>query len=165
MIKISRHQLTLPDGYRWITEDDVFKEFDCFDPRMKKYSLADYYQWSLKTNALVLVREVENKIFGVAYLTVTKDYLMLEMLARNSLEDSQGSGENMLRVIFNVICVKLSISEVRLEAIQGAVFYYDEYLIENLRFKEYDKPYFDEEWGMLTPKKKMVKLELGKETK
>jgi hypothetical protein len=123
---------------------------------MNRYSLNDYYKWSLESNSLVLVKERNEEIFAVSYLTIHDSYITIEMFSRNSLVDSKGIGANMLRVIFEYICKPNEIYEVRLEAIKNAVSYYDSYLPIELQFTEYDEPFPGEGWGVLTPKKKIL---------
>lgn len=119
---------------------------------MDRYSLRDYYEWSLGTDALVIVREVEGLVAGVQYLTVHGSFIMLEMLARNKLLDYTGAGGDLVRVVERVIAPQLGITEIRMEALQHVVKYYDDVL----GYEETGKPYKDPEWGMLTPKRKLL---------
>ncbi len=66
-----RQRIRLPEGFRLIQRGDIGKEFSCGEPRMDRYSLRQYYEWSLEADALVIVREVEGRVAGVQYLTVS----------------------------------------------------------------------------------------------
>ncbi|MGI0063158.1 MAG: hypothetical protein ACREBA_11970, partial [Nitrosotalea sp.] len=59
----------LPDGFRYIEHDDTTKDLKSFVSEMDRYTLEDYYQWSLEDNSLVIIREVEGKISAVAHVT------------------------------------------------------------------------------------------------
>ena len=142
----------LPEGFRWIVEEDCNQEFKCFHPKMDEYRLFDYYLCSQDTNSLVIVREVEGRIAGVAYLTVRRDHIMVERLARNKLFNYPGAGSNLLRVIENEVAPQLGIHEVRLEAFPHVVDHYD----RKLGYEEDGNPYVDREWGRLTPKRKLL---------
>jgi len=119
---------------------------------MDRYSLGDYYRWSLESSALVIVREIEGQVAGVQYLTVHPDHIMLEMLARNKLLSYVGTGGDLVRVVERVVAPQLGITEIRMEALQEVVSYYD----DTLGYEEYTTPYVYPEWGLLTPKRKML---------
>lgn len=87
-----RDRIRLPEGFRLIQREDVDKKFSCLEPRMDRYPLRQYYEWSLEPDALVIVREVEAQVAGVQYLTVHGGHIMLEMLARNKLLQYPGAG-------------------------------------------------------------------------
>jgi hypothetical protein len=94
-----RNLVSLPEGFRWISEDDAAEDFKCREKRMDRYTLADYYGWSKGANSLVIVREIETKVAGVLYLTVHEYYIMIEMVARNKLLNYPGVGINLVRVV------------------------------------------------------------------
>jgi hypothetical protein len=119
---------------------------------MDRYSLSDYYDWSLESDALVVVREIEEQVAGVQYLTVHRDYIMLEMLARNKLLPFRGAGGDLVRVVERIIAPQLGVSEIRMEALQEVVRYYD----DTLEYQEYAMPYESPGWGLLTPKRKLL---------
>ncbi len=73
------------------------------------------------------------------------------MLARNKLLESPGAGGDLVRVVERVVAPQLGKNEIRLEAPEGVVSYYD----ETLGYEEYDVPYEDRDWGLLTPKRKL----------
>ena len=52
----------LPEGIRFIEFGDIEKHVKSFVPEMDKFTLEDYYRWSLEKNSLVIVREMENNI-------------------------------------------------------------------------------------------------------
>ncbi len=147
-----RDRIRLPEGFRLIQRGDIEQEFSCGEPRMDRYSLRQYYEWSLEPDALVIVREVEGQIAGVQYLTVHNGNIMLEMLARNKLLQYPGAGGDLVRVVERRVAPQLGISEIRMEALQHVVRYYDDVL----GYEESGKPYRDSEWGLLTPKRKLL---------
>ncbi len=118
---------------------------------MDRYSLRDYYGWSLEPNALVIVRDIERHIASVQYLTVHSGYIMLEMLARNKLLQYPGAGGDLVRVVERSVAPQLGIAEIRMEALEHVVRYYDDVL----GYEEYGKLHRDSEWGLLTPKRKL----------
>ena len=104
---------------------------------MDRYSLGDYYRWSLESSAPVIVREIEGQVAGVQYLTVYPYHIMLEMLARNKLLSYVGTGGDLVRVVELVVAPQLGITEIRMEALQEVVSYYD----DTLGYEEYATPY------------------------
>lgn len=147
-----KDRIRLPEGFRLIRPEDVNQEFSCLEPRMDRFTLRQYYEWSLEPDALVIVREVEGKVAGVQYLTVRSGHIMLEMLARNKLLQYPGAGGDLVRVVERIVAPQLGITEIRMEALQHVVRYYDDVL----RYEEYGTPYRDPEWGLLTPKRKLL---------
>ena len=147
-----RNVVTLPNGFRWIREDDASVKFKCDEPRMDRYSLYDYYCWSLEADSLVIVQDVEGSLVGVLQLTIHKNYLTIEMVARNKLFNYPGVGLNLIKVVELYVAPQLRIREVRLEALQELVPYYD----DTLGYHEYIAAYYDEAWGYLTPKRKFL---------
>ena len=92
------------------------------------------------------------KVAGVLQLTVHDDYIMIEMVARNKLLDYPGVGSNLIRVVERYVATQLGIREVRLEALPELVRFYDDVL----GYEEYGKPYPDDDWKELTPKRKLL---------
>jgi hypothetical protein len=118
---------------------------------MDGYSLGDYRR-SLESGALVIVREIEGQVAGVQYLTVYPDHIMLEMLARNKLLSYVGTGGDLVRVVELVVAPQLGITEIRMEALQEVVSYYD----DTSGYEEHATPYVYPAWGLPTPKRKML---------
>jgi len=147
-----KEHIRLPEGFRLLREEDINQPFSCREPHMDRYTLEDYFKWSRDPNSLVIVREIEGKVAGVIFLTVHPRHIMLEMLARNKLLDYRGVGGDLVRVVERVVAPQLGITEIRMEALQHVVSYYD----GELGYEEYGKPYQDSEWGLLTPKRKLL---------
>jgi len=147
-----KDRITLPEGFRLMRLDDIGQSFSCGEPRMDRYTLRHYYDWSLEPDALVIVREIEGLVAGVQFVTVHSGYIMLEMLARNKLLDYPGAGGDLVRVVERVVAPQLGVREVRMEALEHVVKYYDDVL----GYEETGKPYRDPEWGLLTPKRKLL---------
>ncbi len=145
-------RIRLPEGFRLIRSEDIGQPFSCLEPHMDRYTLRDYYQWSLDSDALVIVREIEGQIAGVQYLTVHPGYIMLEMLARNKLLEYPGAGGDLVRVVERSVAPQLGMAEIRMEAMQRVVSYYDDVL----GYEEYGASYQDSEWGRITPKRKLL---------
>ncbi len=118
---------------------------------MDRFSLSDYFDWSQEPDSLVIVREIENRVAGVLYLTVN-EYITIEMVARNKLLDYVGVGGDLIRVVERYVAPQLGVMEVRLEALPHVVEYYDYFL----GYSEYDAPYIHQEWGHLIPKRKLL---------
>lgn len=144
----------LPEGIRFIEFGDIEKHVKSFVPEMDKFTLEDYYRWSLEKNSLVIVREMENNIAGVLYLTI-QDHIMIEMVIRNKfLPESKGAGGDLIKVVEKIIARYYNKNEIRLEAMDQVVDYYDHIL----KYEKYDEPYEDKDWGVLTPMKKRLTL-------
>ena len=75
--------MKFPAGIRFIEKNDVHKHIKSFVPEMDKFTLSDYYKWSLEENSHVIVREIDGNISAVLYLTVHDDHMMIEMVVRN----------------------------------------------------------------------------------
>jgi hypothetical protein len=150
-LPLSEH-IRFPEGFRPLREEDINQPFSCREPRMDRYTLEDYFKWNNDPNSLVIMREIEGKVAGVIYLTVHPRYIMLEMLARNKLLDYPGVGGDLVRVVERVVAPQLCITEIRMEALQHVISYYD----NKLGYEEYGEPYQDSEWGLLTPKRKLL---------
>jgi hypothetical protein len=147
-----KDRIRLPDGFRPIRREDISQKFNCGEPRMDRYTLRQYYDWSLEPDALVIVREIEGAVAGVLYMTAHGGYIMLEMLARNKLLDYSGTGGDLVRAIERVVAPQLGVTEIRMEALQHVVRYYD----DALGYEETGRSYRDPEWGLLTPKRKLL---------
>ena len=141
----------LPYGFRYIEYTDTTKDLRSFVPEMDMYTLLDYYQWSLESNSLVIIREVEEKIAAVAHVTIHEDHVMLEMLVRNKLHSYHGSAGDLVVLVEKLIAPHYEKKQVRLEAMEHIVKYYS-----GRGYKIYSKPYHDVTWGDLTPMKKWL---------
>lgn len=131
------------------------KHIQSFVPEMDRFTLEDYYKWSLEENSLVIVREIEGNIAGMLYLTIHDDHIMIEMVVRNKLHvSSRGSGGDLIKVVETIIARRYNKKEIRLEAMEQVVDYYE----TSLRYEKYDQSYNDNDWGMLTPMKKQLTL-------
>ncbi len=144
-------RLELPDGFRYIGYHDTTKDLKSFVPEMDRYTLADYYQWSLEDNSLVIIREIEGKIAAVALVTIHDDYVMLEMLVRNKLHSYSGSAGDLVILVEKLIAPHYRKKQVRLEAMKDVVQYYS-----GRRYMIYGKSYADADWGELTPMEKRL---------
>ena len=60
----------------------------------------------------------------------------------------------MIKVVEKIIARYYNKNEIRLEAMDQVVDYYDHIL----KYEKYDKPYEDKDWGVLTPMKKRLTL-------
>ncbi|MGI0060044.1 MAG: hypothetical protein ACREBJ_09780 [Nitrosotalea sp.] len=141
----------LPDGFRYIEHDDTTKDLKSFVSEMDRYTLEDYYQWSLEDNSLVIIREVEGKISAVAHVMIHGDYVMLEMLVRNKLHSYSGSAGDLVILVEKLIAPHYGKKQVRLEAMEHIISYY-----VGRRYEIHGKPYHDADWGDLTPMKKRL---------
>lgn len=141
----------LPYGFRYIEYADTTKDLRSFVPEMDMYTLLDYYQWSLESHSLVIIREVEEKIAAVAHVTIHEDHVMLEMLVRNKLHSYHGSAGDLVVLVEKLIAQHYEKKQVRLEAMEHTVKYYS-----GRGYKIYSKPYRDVTWGDLTPMKKRL---------
>jgi hypothetical protein len=150
---VGKTQIKFPRGIRLIKEDDIRKHIKSFVPEMDKFTLEDYYKWSLEENSLVIVREMEENIAGVLWLTVHNDYIMIETVVRNKeLAYSKGAGGDLVKAVETVITRYYQVKEIRLEAMEQVVDYYKNIL----KYEKYDQPYQDPNWGTLTPMKKRL---------
>jgi predicted GNAT family N-acyltransferase len=150
---LAGHKIKLPLGIRFIEKNDISKHIKSFVPEMDKFSLADYYKWSLEENSHVLVREVDENITAVLYLTIHDDHIMIEMVVRNKESVySKGSGGDLIKAIETIIAKYYNKTEIRLEAMEQVVSYYEKFL----KYVKYGKPYADPGWGSLVPMKKLL---------
>lgn len=141
----------LPYGFRYIVYHDTTRSLKSFVSEMDRYTLEDYYQWSLEDNSLVIIREIEGNVAAVALVMIHDDYVMLEMLVRNKLHSYSGSAGDLVILVEKLIAPYYGKKEVRLEAMEHVVRYYSD-----RRYKIYGKPYHDINWGDLTPMKKRL---------
>ncbi|PIN83698.1 MAG: hypothetical protein COV65_02820 [Nitrosopumilales archaeon CG11_big_fil_rev_8_21_14_0_20_33_24] len=80
---------------------------------------------------------------------------MIEMVIRNkSFPESKGAGSDLIKVVEKIIDRYYNKNEIRLEAMDQVVDYYD----HTLKYEKYDEPYEDKDWGVLTPMKKRLTL-------
>lgn len=151
MIRDPKARIRLPDGFRFLREEDSAQPFQTGDSRMDRYGLRDYFRWSFLPNDLVIIYEVGEKIAGLVEVTVYDDHIAVEMLGRNILVGATGVGTKLMNLVEN-IARQLGIGEIRLEALDGVVGWYDEVL----SYREYADVYYDADFGKLTPKKKSI---------
>ncbi|MHB9161320.1 MAG: hypothetical protein ACYC6W_10640 [Nitrosotalea sp.] len=132
--------MKFPDGIRFIEKNDIHKHIKSFVSEMDKFTLADYYEWSLEENSHVIVREIDENISAVLYLTLHDDHIMIEMAVRNKeFVSSKGSGGDLIKAVETVIARYYGKKEIRLEAMEQVADYYTKFL----KYEKYDKPYKD----------------------
>ena len=96
---------------------------------MDKFTLADYYAWSLEENSHVVVREIDGNITAVLYLTIHADHIMIEMVVRNKESVySKGSGGDLIKAAETIIARYYGKNEIRLEAMEQVADYYTKFL-------------------------------------
>ncbi len=121
---------------------------------MDRYTLKDYYNWSLEGDK-VFVLEEDNKISGIIDLIDKGDYMLVDMLAKNILLKSEKVGSRLLEFSEDYSS-KLGKNMIMIEALDTAVNFYK-------KFDYMDKERrFDEEWGMLTVMIKYIKSPITK---
>ena len=146
-------KIKFPTGIRFIEKSDVHKHIKSFVPEMDKFTLSDYYKWSLEENSHIIVREVDGNISAVLYLTIHDDHIMIEMVVRNKeFVSSKGSGGDLIKAVETVIARYHKKKEIRLEAMGQVADYY----LKFLKYEKYGEPYKDSDWGLLVPMKKLL---------
>ena len=129
------------------------KHIKSFVPEMDKFTLADYYAWSLEENSHVIVREIDENITAVLYLTIHTDHIMIEMVVRNKESVySKGSGGDLIKAAETIIARYYGKKEIRLEAMGQVVDYYTKFL----KYEKYAESYNDYDWGLLVPMRKRL---------
>jgi len=146
-----KDRIRLPARFRFIGEEDANQRFQTGDTRMDRYTLRDYFQWSLLPNDLVIIHVVEGNVAGLVEITARDDYITVEMLGKNTLIEATGVGTKLMSLVEN-IARQLGVSQIRLEALDSVVSWYDDVL----GYEEYDDVIYDAEFGRLTPKKKVI---------
>lgn len=139
-----------PDDVRAIRASDAKLAFRTREDRLNR-PLADYVELGKAKNSLVVVREREGQIVALAWLTVEKDHLTIEVLARDQAH-GKGSGSVMLAFIEDHVAHAVGRHEVRLEALNEALrdwYGTHGYLPDG---DAYDDP----EWGRLYPMRKRL---------
>jgi N-acetylglutamate synthase-like GNAT family acetyltransferase len=122
---------------------------------MDRFSLADYYRWSLQSDNFVFLAVDGRKRLGVCRLILTEEggerFVTLEMLA---VEDSeQGSGVGLgLVLVAERIARSLGAAEVHLEALGTATAGW----YARQGYSQEGIPQEDPEWGRLIPMRKRV---------
>lgn len=139
----------LPEGFRLIHESDCGIEFESGAELMDRFRLADYYEWSLEPDSIVLVRELDGRPVALVHITVHGDHVMIEMMARDR-NSRAGLGLEILALVEKIIAPKLKRIEIRLEA-KGEKLA-DWYASRG--YVRFGLPYDDPEWGRLVPMKK-----------
>ncbi|HEX5457825.1 MAG TPA: hypothetical protein VFX64_05500 [Candidatus Nitrosotalea sp.] len=78
---------------------------------------------------------------------------MIEMIVRNKeFASSKGSGGDLIKAVETIISRYYGKKEIRLEAMDQVVDYY----LKFLKYEKYDKPYKDDDWGLLVPMRKLL---------
>lgn len=143
--------IRLPEGFKFLREEDSDQPFTTGDSRMDRYMLRDYLQWSALPNDLVILYEAKGRVAGVVEISVYDDYIAVEMLGKNTLVDATRVGTKLMSLVEN-IGRQVGIDEIRLEALDSVVGWYDDVL----GYQEYADVYYDSDFGRLTPKKKSI---------
>lgn len=151
MARELKSRIRLPDGFRFLREEDSAQPFQTGDSRMDRYMLRDYLQWSALPNDLVMLYEAKGRIAGVVEISVYDDYIAVEMLGKNILVDATRVGTKLMSLVEN-IGKQIGVNEIRLEALDSVVGWYDDVL----GYEEYSGAYYDADFGRLTPKKKSI---------
>ncbi|AWR95366.1 GNAT family N-acetyltransferase [Acidianus brierleyi] len=109
---------------------------------MDKYTLKDYYTWSLEGDK-VFVLDEDNKIAGIVDLIDKGEYVLIDMLAKNILVKSEKVGSRLLEFSEDY-SLKLGKNMIMIEALDTASNFYRkfDYIAKEKRF--------DKEWGILT---------------
>jgi predicted GNAT family N-acyltransferase len=145
--------MKFPTGIRFIEKNDIRKHIKSFVPEMDKFTLTDYYEWSLEEHSHVIVREIDENISAVLYLTIHDDHIMIEMVVRNKeFVLGKGSGGDLIKAVETVIARYYGKKEIRLESMAQVADYY----LKFLKYEKYDEPYKDSDWGLLVPMKKQL---------
>ncbi len=116
-----KHSPKLPANFRYIRPTDCDLELKSGDSRMDKYTLTDYYRWSLQQDNLVILRTKRGTPLAVMRLIIRGGYISLDMLASNQNYQHQGLGTEMLTLLGKIIAPFFDKTEVRLEALSVVV--------------------------------------------
>ncbi|AKA48671.1 hypothetical protein IX51_05670 [uncultured archaeon] len=149
--------LVLPDGVRFISSDDMGKEFKTGEDLMDRYDLSYYYRRSLEPGTIVMVLEHNQEVAGLSLLVVDDNTLTIEMLAKNMNVKRSGVGAEILGCIEETIADQLMVNEIRLESLnrKKLLNFYN-----RMGFISYGPPSLDREWGIIFPmRKRIVSLE------
>ncbi|MDE1880539.1 MAG: GNAT family N-acetyltransferase [Euryarchaeota archaeon] len=122
---------------------------------MDRFSLRDYYRWSLEPGNLVFLAVRGRSRLAVCRLIVTDDArgrcIVLEMLAVEATEQGKGIGLGLISVAES-ISASLGASEIRLEALgEETVDWYTK-----VGYFPYGSAQEDPDWGRLTPMRKRL---------
>jgi hypothetical protein len=109
---------------------------------MDKYTLADYYKWSLEDDKVFVLCE-DDKIVGIVDLIEKGNYVLIDMLARNVMVKSEKVGSRLLEFSESYASM-LGKKEIMVEALDTAINFYKKF-----NYIEKEKR-FDNEWGLLT---------------
>ena len=148
-----KRALRLPEGIEILNERDADQRFRTNDPRMDRYTLRDYLKWNKHSNEVCFVYKIEGVIAGILEISVSNDFITIEMVGRNVLVQASAVGTKLMSLAEN-IARQLGKKEIRLESLDSVVEWYD----EHLGYVEYDQPYNDSEFGRLTPKRKLMQV-------
>ncbi len=149
-----KHALfNLPEdlGFTLLEADDVAQQFETGDNRMDRFTLHDYYAWSQEPNVFVIVYKLAGKIVGVLGLELRMDHVFVLMLGRNILNaPGTGVGTKLMRLAES-IGFQTGRLEVRLDSLDTSVGFY-----EKMGYEEYGSPFYEEGWGMLSPRRRRL---------
>jgi len=120
---------------------------------MDKYTLREYHVWSLQPNEIVIVYLNEEQIAGIIEIVIEEDFLMVEKVGKNILVQASSVGTKLMSLAEG-IAKSLGKKEIRLEALDTTVSWYD----DKLGHVEYASVEYDDEWGVLTPKRKVMQV-------
>lgn len=109
---------------------------------MDKYTLKDYYLWKLEGDK-VYVLDVEGQIAGVIDIIEGKDYVLVDMLAKNKLVNAEKVGTTLLK-FSEEYAESRGKSYVILEALDTSIGFYKKFGYQEIGKK------VDKEWGVLT---------------
>ena len=107
----------------------------------------------ISVSAEEICRKIEGVIAGILEISVSNDFITIEMVGRNVLVQASAVGTKLMSLAEN-IARQLGKKEIRLESLDSVVEWYD----EHLGYVEYDQPYNGSEFGRLTPKRKLMQV-------
>ncbi len=149
-----KHALfNLPEdlGFTFLEADDAAQQFKTGDYRMDRFTLHDYYAWSQEPNVYVIVYKVAGKILGVLEVELRNDHVSVVMLGRNIPNAPRpGVGTKLMRLAES-IGYQTGRLEVRLDSLDTSVGFY-----EKMGYEEYGSPFYEEGWGMLSPRRRRL---------
>ncbi len=138
-------------GFTFLEANDAAQQFKTGDNRMNSFTLHDYYVWSEEPNVYVIVYKLGGKIVGVLDLELRMDHVFVLMLGRNILNAPRpGVGTKLMRLAEN-IGYQTGRLEVRLDSLDTSVRFY-----EKMGYEEYGFPFYEEGWGMLSPRRRRL---------
>lgn len=117
-------------------------------------TLAEFVALSKREDAVVIVKEVDGAVLGVALVLVEGNSLTVERLARDLDHGYKGIGGELLLVVEMEVAPHFGAPEIRLEAINEPLmkFYRDRF-----GFEPSGPRTSDAEWGWLYPMRKKLR--------